>query len=91
MDEIKDVPYIVHEGILARMERQLKRLFVTAIVLIAALILSNGAWLYAWLQYDYASETEINAEQDGRGINIVGGGDVRFGAESYYSEETDED
>lgn len=87
MDEIKDVPYIVHEGILARMERQLKRLFLTVIVLIAALILSNGAWLYAWLQYDYDSEI-ITAEQDGRGINIVGGGDVQFGAESYYQEET---
>lgn len=87
MDEEKNaVPYIVHEGVLARMERQLKRLFIAIIVLIAALVLSNGAWLYAWMQYDYSSEY-IEAEQDGRGINIVGGGDVRFGSESFYLEE----
>lgn len=87
MDEEKNaVPYIVHEGVLARMERQLKRLFIAIIVLIAALVLSNGAWLYAWMQYDYSSE-HIEAEQDGRGINVVGGGDVRFGSESFYLEE----
>lgn len=88
MDEEKNVvPYIVHEGVLARMERQLKRLFIVVIILIAALILSNGAWLYSWLQYDYSSGTEIWAEQDGRGINVVGGGDVRFGPESIYQED----
>lgn len=89
MDEEKNaVPYIVHEGVLARMERQLKRLFIAIIVLIVALVLSNGAWLYAWMQYDYISEAEvITADQDGRGINIVGGGDVRFGSESYYYED----
>lgn len=88
-DKRDDVPYIVHESILARMERQLKRLFITIIVLVAALVLSNGAWLYAWLQYDYDSQV-ITADQDGRGINIIGGGDVRFGTESYYQEtETD--
>lgn len=81
------VPYFVHEGVLARMERQLKRLFITVIVLIVALVLTNGAWLWSWMQYDYSSGTEIWAEQDGRGINVVGGGDVRFGPESIYQED----
>lgn len=90
-EELREVPYIVHEGVMARMERQFKRLFIATLALIAALFLTNGLWLYAWLQYDYVSETEITADQDGRGINIVGGGDVHFGPESDYQEEEDED
>ena len=90
MDEEKNVvPYIVHEGVLARMERQLRRQFITIIILIVALILSNGVWLYSFMQYDYISEAEvITADQDGRGINIVGGGDVQFGTDSDYNSET---
>ena len=88
MDEEKNaVPYIVHEGVLARMERQLRRQFITIIILIVALILSNSVWLYSFMQYDYSSEM-IMASQDGRGINIVGGGDVQFGTDSDYNSET---
>lgn len=87
MDENRNIPYFVHEGILSRMERQLKRLYIALIVLITALVLTNAGWLYAWMQYDYSSDTEILASQDGRGINVVGGGDVRFGPESIYQED----
>lgn len=87
MDEEKVIPYFAHEGMLARMERQLKRLFITVIVLIAALIITNGAWLYSWMQYDYDSQI-ITADQDGRGINIIGGGDIQYGPESDNQKET---
>lgn len=87
MDEEKVIPYFAHEGMLARMERQLKRLFITVIVLIAALIITNGAWLYSWMQYDYDSQI-ITADQDGRGINIIGGGDIQYGPESNDQKET---
>lgn len=87
MDEEKNIPYYAHEGMLARMERQLKRLFITVIVLIAALIITNGAWLYSWMQYDYDSQI-ITADQDGRGINIIGGGDIQYGPESNDQKET---
>lgn len=87
MDEEKVIPYYAHEGMLARMERQLKRLFITVIVLIAALIITNGAWLYSWMQYDYDSQI-ITADQDGRGINIIGGGDIQYGPESNDQKET---
>lgn len=84
MDEEKNaVPYIVHEGVLARMERQLRRQFITIIILIVALILSNSVWLYSFMQYDYSSEM-IMASQDGRGINIVGGGDGEGNSYRYY-------
>lgn len=70
------VPYIVHEGALARMERQIKRLFIILIVLICGLVVSNAAWIYAWCQYDYSAET---IAQDGEGINIIGGRDINYG------------
>ena len=41
----KDVPYIVHEGDMARMERTIKRLWITNIILILLFVGSNVAWL----------------------------------------------
>lgn len=38
------------------------------------------AWLCAWNQYDYSEEVQtIEADQDGKGVNIVGGQDVNYG------------
>ena len=74
--ETVTVPYIVHEGALARMERQVKRMFIALIILVAGLVLSNAIWIYAWCQYDYAGET---IAQDGEGINIIGGRDINYG------------
>lgn len=51
------VPYIVHEGTMARIERQSKRMFIALIVCIVLLFASNALWLYAWMQYDYIGET----------------------------------
>ena len=42
----ENVPYIVHEASMARMERQIKRLWITILVLIFLLVGTNGAWLY---------------------------------------------
>ena len=80
----KDVPYIVFESELARFERIIKRLCLLLVMLIILLFASNLAWLYAWNQYDYETvETqEIQADQDGKGVNIIGGEDVNYGADS---------
>ena len=40
------VPYIVHEASMARMERHIKRLWITVIVLIVMLVATNGAWIW---------------------------------------------
>ena len=40
------VPYIVHEASMARMERQIKRLWITVLVLIVVLVATNGAWIW---------------------------------------------
>lgn len=89
----ESVPYIVHESSMARMERQVKRGWIALIVAVCLMFVSNAAWLYAWMQYDYSSETEEYIyQQDGEGTNIIGdSNEVNNGAESYYpEEETDE-
>ena len=78
----QSVPYIVHEGDMSRLERQLKRLWIVILVLIFLLVGSNCAWLWYESQFQVVEETVIEAEQDGSGINIVGGGDIEYGTES---------
>ena len=79
----ESVPYIVHESSMARMERQIKRLWITILTLIFLLVGSNCIWLYYEMSFeDVVTTTTIEAEQDGSAVNIVGGGDVDYGAES---------
>ena len=71
----KDVPYIVYESALTRMERLNRRLFIGLILAIVLLFVSNVLWLYAWNQYEYTSET-VTYSQDGQGVNVMGDGNV---------------
>ena len=75
----ENVPYIVHESAMARMERQIKRMWIALIVAIVFIFASIATFTYAWLQYDYSSE-EIVVEQDaqdGGNANYVGNdGDI---------------
>jgi hypothetical protein len=53
--------------------------------MIILLVVTNAMWLVAWNQYDYVDTDDsysIEAQQDGEGINIVGGGDIDYGANS---------
>lgn len=68
----ESVPYIVHESSMARMERQIKRLWITVLVLIVMLVSTNGAWIL----YESQMETiyqEVTQEADTRTNNFVGG------------------
>lgn len=76
----ENVPYIVHEAAMARMERQIKRLWIAVIVAVCLLFASNAGWLI----YESQFET-FYCEQDGEGINNVNigeQGDLNNGAES---------
>ena len=86
-DAPENVPYIVHESSMARMERQTKRLWVAVVVAIVLLFASGAIFTYAWLQYDYSSEETIY-QQDGEGTNIIGNSNEvdNYGAESDSSE-----
>lgn len=82
----ENVPYIVHESSMARMERQIKRLWIAVIVAVALLFSSGAIFTYAWLQYDYSSEEIVTVDgKDGIAKYIGNYGDIVNG-ESYGSE-----
>lgn len=83
----ESVPYIVHESSMARMERQIKRLWIALIVSVCLMFASNAAWLWAWMQYDYESY-EITADGDSNANYIGQDGNIYNGSIS-ESEETD--
>ena len=75
----ESVPYIVHEASMARMERQIKRLWIALVVCIAMLFACNAGWLI----YECQFET-LYYEQDGEGIkneNLGEQGDLNNGTE----------
>ena len=78
----ENVPYIVHESSMARMERTNRRLWITILTLIFLLVGSNCVWIWYNSQFEVVETTTIEAEQDGSGVNIVSGGDLDYGAES---------
>ena len=76
----ESVPFIVHESSMARMERQIKRLWIALIVCITMLFVCNAGWLIYGSQF-----ATISYEQDGEGINNVNigeQGDLINGTES---------
>lgn len=64
-------------------ERTIKRLWVVIILLILALIGSNATWIYYESQWE-VRETTVTQDvtQDGKGTNIVSGGDLTYEPES---------
>lgn len=80
MEEVNTVPYVVHEGIMTRMERTNHRLFVLCILLLIALFGSNAAWIYYESQWEVVEEVTTtqdvtqSAEADGDiQLKVVGG------------------
>jgi hypothetical protein len=83
----ESVPYIVHESSMARMERQIKRLWIALIVAIIVAVVAPLTVHFGWLNYESQFET-YEYTQDGEGTNIIGdGNDVDNGAEIADQEE----
>lgn len=80
--ELATVPFVVYESLAEKNDRQQKRLIAVILTLLFLLFASNIAWIIYLNQYDYVDSMEISAEQDGEGVNIIGAGDVDYGAES---------
>lgn len=68
-ENIITVPYIVHEGEMARMERQCKRLWIALIVALSLLAITNLAWL--WYESTFVT---VSYTQDGEGLNNINTG-----------------
>lgn len=54
------ISYAAHEGMMARMERTIRRLWVLCIILIILLAGTNAAWIY----YENSFEDEVTVTQD---------------------------
>lgn len=82
-----DVPYIVHEGALAREERNIKRLFIALVVCIIMLFASNAVWLFYWTQYDYSSEQTVTVDGKQGTATYIGNDGVIYGQDKSDYEE----
>ena len=67
----ESVPYIVHEGTVARHERTIRRLIIALIISIILIFSSNAIWLHYIQQYDFQN---YEYSQDGEGVNVLGDG-----------------
>ena len=76
------ISYAAHEGMMARMERTIRRLWALCIILIILLAGTNGAWIYYENSFE---DVVITAEQSAEtGNNYAVGGDINGEAESDY-------
>ena len=81
--EEKNIPYFVHEGIMARMERTIRRLWILCIILILLLAGTNGAWIWYENQFIDEVTTEVTQDVDSEGTgNAVINDGVHINGES---------
>lgn len=90
INKAEPVPFIVHEGIMVRMERTIKRLWIVVLVLVFVLIASNGAWLWYESQFEYFTTTVEQDAENGINNYIGNDGDIINGDEA-ISEAFDEE
>lgn len=77
--DMMQVPYIVYEQSEVKHERTIKRLIVALIIAIIAMVVTNGAWLYCWMQYDYGYtdvEKSVELESESGNANYIGNNGV---------------
>ena len=56
---------------------------IIIIILIVLLAATNGAWLYAWNQYDYSSTQTVDVDAKEGNANYIGGnGDITNGKDN---------
>lgn len=70
---MKDVPYIVFESELARLERIIKREFVLIVVSVVLLVGTNACWLWYESQFEEVTTTTQEVTQD---VDSGDGGDA---------------
>ena len=82
MDENNlSVPYIVHEGDMARLERTNKRLWILSIMLVLLLVGTNAGWTWYENQFqevETVTTQEVDQDVDtGNGdATVIGIGDI---------------
>lgn len=77
----KDIPYLAFEGVCARFERTIRRLWILVILMTVLLVGTNCAWLWYESQFQYVS-TEVSQDvetTDGENVIVSGTGDISYG------------
>ena len=68
---------------------------IIIIILIVLLALTNGAWLYAWNQYDYSSsetqQVDIKADGDSNANYVGGNGEINNGGKNNSNNDKNKD
>ena len=82
------VPYLVHESVLARMERTIKRLWILCIVLIVLFVGTNAGWLYYESLWSDEVTTITQENADGYNNYIGNDGDINNGETNNNDSET---
>lgn len=76
-----NVPYIVHESSMARMERTIKRLWILLILMAFFLVGTNMAWIIYENQFEDVVTTQEVTQHTTDGDNNFAGGDLIGNAE----------
>lgn len=68
------VPYIVHEGTMARAEITIKRLWITILLLIVLLVGTNVGWIWYESQFeDCVTAQEVTQDAENGNNSFIGG------------------
>lgn len=79
---MKDVPYIVFESEMARLERIIKKQFVLIVVAVVFLVGTNACWLWYESQFEEVTTTEVTQDVDsGDGGDAIINDGVRINGE----------
>lgn len=70
-----NVPYVVHEGVMSRLERVIKRLWITLIVTIVLLVATNALWIAYESKYECFETTQEVTQDTEEGSNCFIGCD----------------
>ena len=86
MDTEKDVPFKVYESAQARADRRFRLMWLLIVIMFVALVGTNAGWIVYESTYEDVVMTENT--QDGEGVNIIGNGDINYGAETDSNKNT---
>lgn len=73
-DSSAQIPYFAHEGMMVRLERTIKRLWITTIILIVLLVVSNLGWLFYEGQFERQTivTQDVNTKESPAYVNGTG-------------------
>lgn len=72
---MREIPYVIVESMLTRLERTLTKLWIVILILIVLLVGSNIAWLYYESQFETTEITQDVDTGNGDNTTVIGIGD----------------